>query len=102
MTGQELSRELKQLWQGSRPASPARGLTFDMKTSGSGVTSPGPLEHMKHLDIPTRTDSPSRHEDFATGYSLGLIGGVRSWVRLASQTTTLAPHLQCVADSVYC
>ena len=50
---------------------------------------------MQHLEIPgtggsLRTESPGaarRNEDFAAGYSLGLIGGVRSWV---SQT----PHLE--------
>lgn len=83
MTGQELGKELKQMWQGSRPVSPARGLAIDLPKS-TGVVSPGALDHMKHLDIPSRTDSPSRNEDFATGYSLGLIGGVRSWVRLCS------------------
>jgi hypothetical protein len=43
---------------------------------------------MQHLQIPTaggsvRTESPGaagRNEDFAAGYSLGLISGVRSWV----------------------
>jgi hypothetical protein len=43
---------------------------------------------MQHLEIPNpegsvRTESPGaagRNEDFAAGYSLGLIGGVRSWV----------------------
>ncbi|KAL9621620.1 MAG: hypothetical protein Q9160_004012 [Pyrenula sp. 1 TL-2023] len=79
MTGQELSKELRQMWQGSRPASPARGPAIDMPKQ-PGVTSPNPLDHLKHLDIPTRTDSPTRNEDFATGYSLGLIGGVRSWM----------------------
>lgn len=81
MTGQELSKELKQLWQGSRPASPARGLAIDVPKQ-AGVTSPNPLDHLKHLDVPARTDSPTRNEDFATGYSLGLVGGVRSWVSI--------------------
>ena len=46
------------------------------------------MEKLTHLDIPAsgqsgRMESPgraARSEDFATGYSLGLIGGVRSWV----------------------
>ena len=83
VTGNELSRELRQFWQGSRPSSPARRSDSDISRSrGNAVNSPSALDHLKHLDIPSRTDSPgaaSRNEDFATGYSLGLIGGVRSW-----------------------
>lgn len=40
------------------------------------------LSHLAaRLDLP-RSDSPGggMGSDFATGYSLGLIGGVRSWV----------------------
>lgn len=88
-TGQELSKELKQFWTSSRPASPARGVsrnaveTSPDQASGAAVTSPTALSHMTHLDIP-RPESPAGSRgpsnDFATGYSLGLIGGVRSWV----------------------
>jgi len=49
---------------------------------GIKPTSPTALSHLGHLDIP-RADSPSggrASSDFATGYSLGLIGGVRSWM----------------------
>lgn len=57
------------------------------------------LEHLKHLEVPGlgpaqggergRPESISgsmrgRSEDFAAGYSLGLIGGVRSWVSVPS------------------
>jgi hypothetical protein len=50
------------------------------------------FEHLKHLEVPGlggegrgRPESiggsmRGRNEDFAAGYSLGLIGGVRSWV----------------------
>ncbi len=52
------------------------------------------FEHLKHLEIPGqggergRPESMGgsmrgRSEDFAAGYSLGLIGGVRSWVSTA-------------------
>lgn len=47
------------------------------------MKSPTALAHMPHLDIP-RPESPGgsggASNDFATGYSLGLIGGVRSWM----------------------
>src|SRR5206468_3686285 len=90
-TGQELGKELRQLWQNSRPNSPGRA-SID---SRSGMASPsvgrsdGPGSIFgigagrTRLDPPSRPDSPGivgRSEDFATGYSLGLIGGVRSWV----------------------
>lgn len=82
-TGQELTKELRQFWQNSRPVSPARAISAS--ESGRGLNaSPAALAHLSHLDIP-RPESPSSSvrasSDFATGYSLGLIGGVRSWVR---------------------
>ncbi|KAJ8067650.1 hypothetical protein OCU04_003258 [Sclerotinia nivalis] len=78
-TGQELGKELKQFWQSSRPGSPARMHSFDGNSTGS-LTSPSALQHLtRRLEIP-RNDSPGPGSDFATGYSLGLIGGVRSWM----------------------
>lgn len=82
-TGQELGKELKQLWQNSRPNSPARA-SMDLG-SRNGITSPPSLfrsNSRMNLGLPERPDSPGvgRSEDFATGYSLGLIGGVRSWM----------------------
>ncbi|KAK4696276.1 choline-phosphate cytidylyltransferase, partial [Lecanoromycetidae sp. Uapishka_2] len=81
-TGQELTKELRQFWQSSRPGSPARGLSRNGNEEG-GLKSPGALAHLAHLDIP-RPESPGGSRgpssDFATGYSLGLIGGVRSWM----------------------
>ena len=77
-TGQELGKELRQFWQASRPGSPARINSYD--DSNKTLTSPSALSHIsRRLEIP-RTDSPGPGSDFATGYSLGLIGGVRSWV----------------------
>ena len=87
-TGQELTKELRQFWLNSRPGSPARGLgkngsDADQDRLGGQRSSPTALAHLSHLDIP-RPESPSgsrgASSDFATGYSLGLIGGVRSWV----------------------
>ncbi|KAK3170939.1 hypothetical protein OEA41_003023 [Lepraria neglecta] len=85
-TGQELTKELRQFWQSSRPSSPARGLSRsenDPDHAGGLKSSPAALARLAHLDIP-RPESPSgsrgASSDFATGYSLGLIGGVRSWM----------------------
>lgn len=85
-TGQELTKELKQFWQQSRPGSPARGRETGRESSDGGqeslgLKSPTALARLNHLDIP-RAESPNSRpsQDFATGYSLGLIGGVRSWM----------------------
>ena len=83
-TGQELTKELRQFWQSSRPASPAPGMSrsnSDVALDASEATrSPAALTHLTHLEVP-RAESPGGMvSDFATGYSLGLIGGVRSWV----------------------
>ncbi|KAF5869491.1 putative cholinephosphate cytidylyltransferase protein [Botrytis fragariae] len=84
-TGQELGKELKQFWQSSRPGSPARMHSFEGNSTGS-LTSPSALQHLtRRLEIP-RNDSPGPGSDFATGYSLGLIGGVRSWMTRSRQT----------------
>lgn len=85
-TGQELTKELRQFWQSSRPPSPMRGINKGLKSASS--TS---LSHLPHLELP-RHESPSgggASSDFATGYSLGLIGGVRSWVRSSCSKTFL-------------
>ncbi|KAI9773801.1 MAG: hypothetical protein M1840_006026 [Geoglossum simile] len=80
-TGQELGKELRQFWQFSRPGSP-RGLSRENSVvdlhSPTGGSKSAALAHLSHLEIPPRPDSPGG--DFATGYSLGLIGGVRSWM----------------------
>ncbi|KAI9778795.1 MAG: hypothetical protein M1839_007885 [Geoglossum umbratile] len=80
-TGQELGKELRQFWQSSRPGSP-RGLSRENSMvdlhSPTGGSKSAALAHLSHLEIPPRPDSPGG--DFATGYSLGLIGGVRSWM----------------------
>ena len=97
-TGHELTKELRQFWLSSRPGSPARGPSrngsdADLDRSGGQKSNPAALAHLAHLDIP-RPESPGgsrgASSDFATGYSLGLIGGVRSWV---SRNTTLHVEL---------
>jgi choline-phosphate cytidylyltransferase len=93
--GGEIGRDLRSFWQGqggSRPGSPApflRRMKSDDGQEGGVMRSPSAMEHLKHLEVPAlgvggRGDSPARvtrSEDFATGYTLGLIGGVKSWVR---------------------
>lgn len=77
-TGLELSKDFKQFWQSSRPASPARTPIQD-RQEGATAVSPSPISRLSHLDIP-RVGGERNSSDFAAGYSLGLIGGVRSWV----------------------
>ncbi|KAJ5951379.1 Cytidylyltransferase [Penicillium vulpinum] len=94
MTGQELGRELRQIWQNSRPNSPAPSGRNSMDWGMRGpLTSPtgGGKSHLSRVgaDVPNRSDSPMgsrRNEDFATGYSLGLIGGVRAWMARSRQS----------------
>jgi choline-phosphate cytidylyltransferase len=91
-TGQELGKELRQFWQASRPGSPARMTSYD--DSKGTLTSPSALLHLsRRLEIP-RADSPGPGSDFATGYSLGLIGGVRSWV-----SCNILPNAQDLANT---
>ena len=77
-------QELRQYWR-SRPSSPARA---SAQSDLAAPKSPSALAHMSHLDIP-RPESPTAgngfSKDFAAGYSLGLIGGVKSWVSTLSQ-----------------
>jgi choline-phosphate cytidylyltransferase len=70
-TGQELSRELKQFWPTSRPQSPAR---FNSADNVRSPTAPGGTGNSK---------------EFITGYALGLVGGVRSWVRCPLRVLTI-------------
>lgn len=83
MAGQEIGRELYKFWQGgSRPSSPAPrlrdGATSPTSTGGR-LKSPSALSRMSHLDT-TGSGSRGQSSDFVAGYSLGLLGGVRSWV----------------------
>lgn len=83
-TGQELSKDFRQFWQSSRPASPARTPTKEshdqLDAHASSARSPSALSRLSHLDIPRAGGNRGESAEFAAGYSLGLIGGVRSWM----------------------
>lgn len=69
-TGQELTKDFRQFWQPSRPASPS-----------PTTASPSPASRLGHLDIPRVGGGHDRgSSEFAAGYNLGLLGGVRSWM----------------------
>ncbi|KZZ91107.1 phosphorylcholine transferase [Moelleriella libera RCEF 2490] len=75
-TGQELSRELKQFWPTSRPHSPARFTS----SHAEGVRSPT-----------TPASNSGNSKEFVTGYALGLVGGVRSWMTKNRRTVASRP-----------
>lgn len=74
-TGQELSKELRAFWQpmGSRPESPAGRAPGFLRRSTDGRD--GARSPLQSLVGEGRSSS-----DFAAGYSLGLVGGIRSWM----------------------
>ncbi|KAH6613787.1 hypothetical protein B0J18DRAFT_374849 [Chaetomium sp. MPI-SDFR-AT-0129] len=101
-TGQELSRELRQYWPTSRPQSPAR-FTREFSNGGNGSgdlppsspLGPGPsglaaggqqqggfpFPRSPPTGVATAGERATNNvNDFVTGYTLGLIGGVRSWM----------------------
>ncbi|RDA95867.1 hypothetical protein CP533_5148 [Ophiocordyceps camponoti-saundersi (nom. inval.)] len=76
-TGQELSRELKHFWPASRPQSPARF------SSSGGDAARSPI---------SSNAGPGNSKDFVTGYALGLVGGVRSWMTKNRRTVVDSQH----------
>lgn len=83
--GGEIGKDLRTFWQNanSRPTSPAP-FSRNISDGNGGLKSPVDLLKLDALSG-KRSDSPNsmaRNDDFAAGYSLGLIGGVKSWVRL--------------------
>ena len=97
-TGQELSKELRQFWPSSRPQSPARSvfLSAERNSSSNGADAsptnpfagatagPSSVAFSSSSPFPRSpatqgVGSTNNTNDFITGYTLGLIGGVRSW-----------------------
>ncbi|KAI0134772.1 choline-phosphate cytidylyltransferase [Xylariales sp. AK1849] len=82
-TGQELSKELRQYWPASRPQSPAPGIRLAVPaTPGAN----GDISLREAAAMASAAKSPTTPgerqgpNEFITGYTLGLIGGVRSWM----------------------
>jgi len=106
-TGQELSKDIRQFWQSSRPASPARTPTREvadqLDAHGASARSPTALSRLSHLDIPGRGGA-RESSDFAAGYNLGLIGGVRSWMarsrRNLNDSRPESPHDDSSSDEL--
>lgn len=110
-TGQELGKELRQFWPSSRPQSPARvpslnpfAAAHQHASAASSSTALG-ASNGGGVDTPTSPSGPGSimgprspgaegrgmQNEFITGYTLGLIGGVRSWV-----SRLLSPNHCCV------
>ncbi|KAF1921957.1 hypothetical protein BDU57DRAFT_68009 [Ampelomyces quisqualis] len=106
-TGQELSKDIRQFWQSSRPASPARTPTREvadqLDAHGASARSPTALSRLSHLEIPGRGGA-RESSDFAAGYNLGLIGGVRSWMarsrRNLNDSRPQSPHDDSSSDEL--
>ena len=90
-TGQELSRELRQYWPASRPQSPAPSLRLSMPgtpgQSQNGDISMREVAAIASASARSPTTPGERGpNEFISGYTLGLIGGVRSWVSPKTET----------------
>jgi choline-phosphate cytidylyltransferase len=78
-TGQELSKELRGFWPASRPQSPAR----------LSLPSQSNLSVNDLLRSPTTPGGSSANsKEFITGYAVGLVGGVRSWMTKNRRTVS--------------
>ncbi|KAI5786063.1 hypothetical protein FPQ18DRAFT_240532, partial [Pyronema domesticum] len=84
-TGRELRDEFKNYWAPSpRPANGRdmyqfAGASNRRASQEEGLRSPKINPNWEHLGTPSRPQSPQT--EFANGFSLGLIGGVRSWMQ---------------------
>ena len=74
-TGQELSKDIKHFWtSSSRPNSPAPSLRNG--TPGRAASAKSPLGSGRE----SLKEKGRQNYDFAAGYAMGLIGGVKSWM----------------------
>ena len=88
-TGQELSKELRLFWPASRPQSPSsqhRVMPPSTPVTNGDVSAREAAALASGAKSPTRSGAPGAQNEFITGYTLGLIGGVRSWVRVLCHT----------------
>ena len=80
-TGQELSKEFKQFWQPSRPSSPGPSLRSSTTSASRANGAKSPLSFISNGR--DRTPGGSRggkNMDFAAGYAMGLVGGIKGWM----------------------
>ncbi|EMC97484.1 hypothetical protein BAUCODRAFT_40416, partial [Baudoinia panamericana UAMH 10762] len=78
-TGRELSKDFQQFWQPSRPTSPQNTTQLIGSSRRNGSRSSSSLNRGRsNSSLPS--DSRNTTMDFAAGYAMGLIGGVRGWM----------------------
>ncbi|KAL2758165.1 hypothetical protein ACRALDRAFT_2099368 [Sodiomyces alcalophilus JCM 7366] len=113
-TGQELSRELRQFWPSSRPQSPAPSARTSFFPNGNAsaaalsssngeaaLTPTSAAKSRFSIDIPPMTPGGSAgngSNDFITGYALGLVGGVRSWMTKSRRFDSDSPSRRASED----
>lgn len=80
-TGLEVSKEFQKFWQmgGSRPNSPAASIRNGTPSRAKGAKSPLSVERGERHRTPNR-EGRVKNLDFAAGYAMGLIGGVKGWM----------------------
>ncbi|KAF2161666.1 hypothetical protein M409DRAFT_28064 [Zasmidium cellare ATCC 36951] len=99
-TGQELSRELRQFWQPSRPNSPAPSAAHSLRNSTrSAAASPMPTDRLARTESNRRASTPQKSMDFAAGYAMGLIGGVKGWMEGSKRRNLSDSRAQSPEDS---
>ncbi|POS86090.1 cholinephosphate cytidylyltransferas-like protein, partial [Erysiphe pulchra] len=91
-TGQELGKELRQFWQASRPGSPGAAISHEGSSKSNSIASPSTISLPNRRLDTQNSEGTGPGSDFATGYSLGLIGGVRSWMTRSRQTNDDSPQ----------
>ncbi|KAK4610370.1 putative choline-phosphate cytidylyltransferase [Fulvia fulva] len=74
-TGRELSNEFRQFWQPSRPNSPAPSARTATPSRLSINGTPN-----GRSGTPSGSTKARNNTDFAAGYAMGLIGGVKGWM----------------------
>lgn len=89
---QEFGKELRSLWN-SRPNSPR--LSTDM---GRGLNKARDYFQHRLENGNGQSNGGATGNDFATGYSLGLMGGVRAWVSYCRATDANLTPIACLVD----
>lgn len=108
-TGRELSNEFRQFWQPSRPSSPAPSATPRVRnglgSSSNGRDSPlpsGAADRLRESGASIRSSTPQKGRglnDFAAGYAMGLIGGVKGWMEGSKRRNLSDSRAQSPNDS---
>ena len=105
-TGRELSTELGKFWQPSRPSSPAPSIAGSLRngrgTNGSDSPLPGSAPDRLRVETAggrSLTPTKGKNMDFAAGYAMGLIGGVKGWMEGSKRRNLSDSRAQSPNDS---